>query len=69
MSVDEQKRAWREKALCARFFGEPISDLDRDGLLAVIGCLDESAQVEREQRAGERETWAALFEASDERSR
>ena len=63
MSVREQKEEWREKALGGRFFGEPISSLDRDGLLAVIGCLQESAETERQLRANERETWAALSRA------
>lgn len=60
MSVDEQKQAWRDKALEGKFFGEPIHALDRDGLLAVIGCLQESAETERELRTNERETWAAI---------
>lgn len=60
MSVDEQKREWRNKALGGLFFGQPIAELDRDGLLAVIGCLQSSVDMERQLRTNERETWAAL---------
>lgn len=63
MSIQEQKEQWREKALGGRFFGEPIANLDRDGLLAVIGCLESRAETERQLRASERETWAALSKA------
>ena len=60
MSIQEQKGQWREKALGGHFFGEPIASLDRDGLLAVIGCLESRAEMERQLRANERETWRAL---------
>lgn len=63
MSVEESKNKWREQALGGRFFGEPVANLDREDLLAVIGCLLASAEVDRKQRISERETWATISRA------
>ena len=65
MGVEEQKQQWREKAQGMRFFGQPVIDLDRDGLLAVVGCLQASAETERQLRASERETWAGISNVKD----
>lgn len=60
MSVEQSKQQWRDRALGGYFFGESIATLNRDDLLAVVGCLLESAEVARLQQSSERETWAAL---------
>lgn len=63
MSIEQSKQQWKDRASGGYFFGKPIAKLERDELLAVIGCLIESAEINRQQRASERETWAALSKA------
>jgi hypothetical protein len=63
MSVEESKQQWRERALGGYFFGESIANLDRDGLLAVIGCLQQQAEFDRQQWLSERDTWVAISKA------
>jgi hypothetical protein len=60
MGIEQSKQQWRERASGGYFFGKSIAGLDRDELLAIIGCLIESAELDRQQRSSQRETWAAL---------
>jgi hypothetical protein len=46
-----------EKGNGALFYGVPVADLDREGLLMLIGKLGEEKERERETR---RKDWAAV---------
>lgn len=41
---------WKSETLLARFFGQPIAEMDRDQLLAVIGFLLKQERARRKER-------------------
>lgn len=59
-AIEKQKADWAARAREGRFFGEAISKLDTDGLLAVIGCLVESQERDAKRHEEERAFWKAI---------
>lgn len=58
--LPEQMEAWKKTAEGSRFFGQPISEMDRDELLAIIGQLIESKEQSFADHVREREFWRFL---------
>lgn len=49
MSLTERMEKWREAANGVRFFGEPVADMEKAEMAAMIGFLLEQAERLREQ--------------------
>lgn len=54
--LEDRKR----DALNTRFFGQPVSELTRDELLALVGFLTQQQRQESHNRRKERDFWYAL---------
>jgi hypothetical protein len=55
MTLQENMIQWREAAQQCRFFNKPVSEMDREELLSMIGFLIEDQTRSREQSHGDRE--------------
>lgn len=58
--LPEQMNAWKEIAEGSRFFGLPISEMDRDELLAIVGQLIQSKEHACAEHKREHDFWYAL---------
>lgn len=55
MTLQENMNRWREAARQCRFLNKPVSEMDREELLSMIGFLIEDQTRAREQSHGDRE--------------
>lgn len=53
---------WKSETLLAYFFGQPIAEMDRDQLLAVIGFL---VRQERSRRRDVEASWPTRLKSVD----
>ena len=55
MTLQENMIRWREAAQQCKFFNKPVSEMDREELLSMIGFLIEDQTRSREQSHSDRE--------------
>lgn len=61
---EEQMRRWKESAGGGQFFGKPMSEMDRDELLSVIGFLMQDAERARLELRGRTEAVLGMMRTS-----